>query len=356
MTTRVCRLYGAHDLRVETEPTPALRDGEALIALGAGGICGSDLHYYHDGGIGRIRVREPIIVGHEAAGRVLATAQGVDHLTVGDLVAINPSLPCGHCADCGRGAFNHCAQMRFMGSAYRTPHEQGMFRDRLAIPAVRAHRFANAIPMTQAACAEPLAVCLHAAKLAPTISGARILVTGAGPIGALMTAVIARRSPADLIVTDLHPHPLDVARAMGAKTTINVLEEAGQLEALKADRGQIDLVFECTGAAAAIADALQMLRPQGAMVMVGVAGDTPLPLNMIVSKEIQLFGSHRFHSEFADAVRAIDDGAIDVSPIISPSFDCDDAVEAFAVAGDRRRSVKTHLTFGLDERSETRSN
>ena len=134
METRLCRLYGAHDLRLESGDVAAPGWGEVCVAVAAGGICGSDLHYYHEGGIGAIRVREPIILGHEAAGRVVAAGEGTD-LAPGDIVALNPSRPCGSCTYCLRDQENHCENMEFRGSAMRMPHVQGLFRARLVLPA-----------------------------------------------------------------------------------------------------------------------------------------------------------------------------------------------------------------------------
>ncbi|MEM9575696.1 MAG: L-idonate 5-dehydrogenase [Pseudomonadota bacterium] len=345
MDTRICRLHSAHDLRLEKQTLRAPGRLEVQVAVGAGGICGSDLHYYHDGGIGQIRVREPIILGHEAAGRVVEVGEGAEGLSVGDLVAINPSLPCNRCKFCRKGEKNHCAEMKFMGSAYRTPHEQGMFRDLINIPAVRAHRFSNPVPLREAACAEPLAVCLHAASRAPELGGARVLVTGAGPIGALMTSVVAQANPAELVVTDLHDHPLSIAQKLGAMETINVTNQSEKTDVFTKGKGHFDVVFECTGASAAIRGALEMLRPGGTMVLVGVAGEVALPLNVVVSKEVRMVGTHRFHPEFSDAVQMIDAGLIDVTPIISRTFDASDVAAAFAAASDRSSALKVQLSF-----------
>ena len=131
METRICRLHGARDLHIETLPMTGPGPGEVLVALGAAGICGSDLHYWQDGGFGTVRVREPIILGHEAAGTVLALGEGVAGLAPGHRVALNPGHACGTCRFCVAGAAQHCLDMRFKGSAMRMPHEQGMFRDRM---------------------------------------------------------------------------------------------------------------------------------------------------------------------------------------------------------------------------------
>ncbi|WP_306142441.1 L-idonate 5-dehydrogenase [Roseibium sp. MMSF_3412] len=345
MTSRACVLHGVRDLRLETQPEQPTGPGDVKIAILAGGICGSDLHYFDHGGFGPVRVREPIAMGHEAAGRVVETGNDVETVQTGDLVAINPSQPCGHCLYCKAGQEMHCLEMRFMGSAYRLPHEQGLFRERVVVPARQVHRFNRTVPVRAAACAEPLAVCLHARAQASDLKGKRVLVTGAGPIGALCVAVARDAGAGEIVATDLQAVPLSIARQMGADKTVNLAEEQDGLDAYKADKGQFDVVFECSAAASAIRDALTCLRPRGTLVAVGVAGDTPMPLNLIVSKEIAFRGTHRFHAEFADAVEAINSGSIDVTPIISPSFPIEMARDAFEQAGDRAHTMKVHILF-----------
>ncbi|MCP1168051.1 alcohol dehydrogenase catalytic domain-containing protein, partial [Limimaricola sp. ASW11-118] len=140
MTNRAIRLHARNDLRLETAPDPAPGPGEVRVAVRAGGICGSDLHYWADGGIGTIRVREPIILGHEFAGHVESLGPGVTGLAAGDVVAVNPSQPCGACRFCDEGQPHHCLHMRFTGSAMFLPHEQGGFRDRITVAAGRCAR------------------------------------------------------------------------------------------------------------------------------------------------------------------------------------------------------------------------
>lgn len=349
MLTRVCRLHAAHDLRVETVETPDPAPGEVLVAVQAGGICGSDLHYFHDGGFGPVRVREPIVLGHEAAGTVIAVTEGVTGLAPGDRVALSPSQPCGSCRFCTAGQFQHCLTMRFRGSAMRFPHEQGMFRDRLAIGAAQCHRLADSVPFAEAALAEPLAVCLHAVARAQAIhgslQGARVLVTGAGPIGALCLLLARHFGAAEVVVTDIQDATLAKACALGADHALNTATDPEALAPWQADKGQFDVVFECSAAAPAVRAAIAAVRPQGTIVQVGVTGDMAIPLNLIVGKEIALAGTHRFHPEFADAVALINAGALNLAPLVSHSFALEQAAEAFAVASDRTRSVKVQLTF-----------
>lgn len=345
MSVRVCRLHGQHDLRLEAAPEVQPGEGEVLVRIGVGGICGSDLHYFQDGGFGPIRVREPIILGHEAAGTVEHLGRGVTGLAVGDRVAVNPSRPCRHCRYCEEGLFQHCLDMRFFGSALRLPHEQGLFRDRMVVPVAQCVPVSNGTSIAEAACSEPLAVCLHAANRAGELSGARVLVTGAGPIGALCAAVASYRGAAEVVVTDLHDQPLTVARRMGATGTINIAADPQALGAYEAHKGHFDVAFECSAAAPAVEAAIRCVRPLGRIIQVGVAGALPVAINALVGKEIALVGTHRFHAEFAEAASLIDSGAIAVKSIITHSFAPEDLAEAFRVAGDRAQSVKTQLTF-----------
>lgn len=348
MKTRVCRLYGQKDLRIETEEVAAPQTGQVLVGIAAGGICGSDMHYLADGGIGTIRVREPIILGHEASGRILAVGEGVEGLTAGVKVAINPSRPCGKCAYCTEGLPMHCLNMRFNGSAMRLPHEQGLFRDRIVVDAAQCIPIAEDTDLGAVACAEPLAVCLHAAKMAGEIRGKRVLVTGAGPIGILCAAAAAEAGAAEVVVTDLHDAVLAVATKMGATRVVNVARDSGEIERYAEGKGYFHIAFECSAAAPAIKSAIAALRPRGTLVQVGVVGDTPMPINALVAKEIRVQGSHRFHEEFNEAVKAITSGRIDVHPIITMRYPLEDAVEAFRNAADRSRSVKVHLAFETD--------
>jgi len=344
MQTRLARLYGKGDLRVETATVALPGPGEVLLKMAAAGICGSDLHYYQDGGFGPVRVREPIIPGHEASGIVERAGEGVD-LKAGTLVSVNPSQPCGSCKYCREAMPIHCLEMRFMGSAMRFPHEQGMIREWLVVPARQCFEVAAATTAAEAACSEPLSVCLHAASRAGEIAGKRVLVTGAGPIGALMVAVACYHGASEIVVTDLADTALEKAKAMGAGQTINVSQGAAALAEFEAGKGYFDLVFECSAAAPAIRGAIAAIRPRGTIVQIGVSGEIPIPLNAIVGKELQIHGTQRFHEEFGIAVDLISSRKIDVRPIISHSLPLEEAVAAFTLAGDRTVACKVQLSF-----------
>ncbi|MBT8424859.1 MAG: alcohol dehydrogenase catalytic domain-containing protein, partial [Silicimonas sp.] len=165
--------HAAKDLRLEDHPDPEPGPGQVLVRMQAGGICGSDLHYYNHGGFGTVRLKQPMILGHEVAGRVAALGDGVENLTEGQLVAVSPSRPCGDCAYCAEGRQNHCLDMRFYGSAMPFPHIQGAFREMLVADAAQCVP-ADGLSAAQAAMAEPLSVVLHAANRAGPIAGKRV--------------------------------------------------------------------------------------------------------------------------------------------------------------------------------------
>jgi L-idonate 5-dehydrogenase len=235
--------------------------------------------------------------------------------------------------------------MRFLGSAMRLPHTQGMFRDWLVVPAVQCHPAGSQVSPGEAACAEPLAVCLHAAAQAGEIRGKKVLVTGAGPIGALVVAAARHAGADEIVVTDLADAALDRAKAMGATRTVNVRRDPAGLAAYEADKGQFHVAFECSAAEPALRSAVVAVRPRGTIVQVGVTGEINLPLHSLVGKELRLVGSQRFDREFAIAVALISNRRIDVRPIISHEFPVHEAVRAFEQAGDRSAACKVQLTF-----------
>lgn len=345
MSTRACVLHRAHDLRVEEVPLGEPGPGQVLVRVGAGGICGSDLHYFHDGGFGPIRVREPIVLGHEVAGTIEALGTGVDGFAVGDKVALNPSRPCGVCRYCVKGLQQHCLHMQFYGSAMYMPHSQGAFRDRIVAEAAQCEPLGDVVSLAEGACAEPLAVCLHALRNAGDMTGRTVLVTGSGPIGALMVAVLRFAGAGHIVATDITDAPLRTAAALGAHTTLDTGADPDALTPYTADKGAFDAVFECSAAQGAIHGAFALVRPRGTLLQVGVAGDRTIPLNLLVSKEIRFQGTQRFHEAYPLAAELIRERRIDVRPLISDTFPLEAAADAFARASDRSRAMKVQLAF-----------
>ena len=338
-------LHAAGDLRLEEQPVSEPGPGEVVVDVAMGGICGSDLHYMRHGGFGAIRLREPMVLGHEVAGRIGAVGVRVTGLAVGDRVAVNPSRPCRACRYCLEGLPNQCLDMRFYGSAMRMPHVQGAFRDRLLCDASQCEPVAPHVPDAWAAMAEPFAVALHAVSRAGPLIGRRVLVTGCGPIGALAVVAARLHGAMEVVVTDVVDEPLARVRQIGAHRTINVATEPAWTESLKVDKGTFDVLIECSGQAQALRDGLDIVRPRGTVVQLGLGGDVALPQNVVVAKEIALLGSFRFHAEFALAVRLLNDRRVDFAPLVSHTFPAREAAQAFAIAADRRQAMKVLLDF-----------
>jgi L-idonate 5-dehydrogenase len=310
-----------------------------------GGICGSDLHYFRHGGFGAIRIQEPMVLGHEVAGTVAAAAPDVTAFKIGDRVAVNPSRPCGACRFCLEGLPNQCLDMRYYGSAMRMPHSQGAFRDALVCNASQCHAVAPGVPMAEAAVAEPFSVALHAVGRAGSLLGKRVLVSGCGPIGVLAIAAAKLHGAAEVVATDVVDEPLAIARRMGADESINAALDKVWVARNAVDKGSFDVMFVCSGNERALRDGLEVMRPRGVVVQLGLGGDVSVPQNLIVAKELSLSGSFRFHAEFALAVKMINDRRVDLSPVITHAFPVRDAVSAFELAGDRKRAMKVLLDF-----------
>jgi L-idonate 5-dehydrogenase len=341
---RALVIHQARDLRIEPHPEEQPGPGEVAIRLATGGICGSDLHYYNHGGFGAVRLKQPMVLGHEVSGHVTALGEGVSSLAIGDLVAVSPSRPCGHCSYCGQGLLNHCENMRFYGSAMPFPHIQGAFREKLVALESQCVK-ADGLTAGQAAMAEPLSVCLHATRRAGELLGKRVLITGSGPIGSLCVLAARAAGAADIVVTDLSDAALAYARKVGADRVINTRTDPDALSAYAAGKGSFDVLYECSGAAAALAGAIPAMRPRSVIMQLGLGGDMMLPVQAMTAKEIDLRGSFRFHEEFAVAVKLMQAGLINVETLISHTLPFEDAVAAFDLAGDRSQAMKVQLSF-----------
>lgn len=340
-------IHAPGDLRIEDLPTPPVGAGQLRVRVRTGGICGSDLHYWQHGGFGTVRIREPMVLGHEVAGVIEEVGAAAGDFAAGERVAISPSRPCGACRFCLQGLQNHCLDMRYFGSAMRMPHVQGAFRQQIVVDAHQAHRLADDVSDAEGAMAEPLAVALHAVNRAGPLLGRKVLVTGCGPIGAMVVIAARRAGAAQVVATDVVAQPLRKAAKVGADEAIDVAREPEALQRFADLEGRFDVLFEASGNAAALRGAFDVLRPRGVIVQLGLGGgETTLPLNTLVAKEFDLRGAFRFHEEFGVAVELINKGLVDLKPLISATLPYRDAGRAFALAADRSQAMKVLLDFG----------
>jgi L-idonate 5-dehydrogenase len=335
-----CTIHGKMDLRVQEESTRALGPRDVLLALGAGGICGSDLHYFKEGRVGAFQIREPLVPGHEASGVVEAIGSEVRRVKPGDRVAINPSHPCGHCDYCRAGRGNLCRSMYFLGSASVFPHAQGMFRERFVMgeaqltPITEAH-----ISLGEIACAEPLSIGLHAVHRAGTLLGERVLVTGAGTIGAMCVMAARLAGAAHITVSDVHDRALELGSQVGADAVVRAdLVKAEDL----AD--SVDVAIEAAGNPAALMTCLAAAKRGGRIIQVGTLPDElPFPANRVMQRELDYRGVFRAHLAFDWAVQAIRSRRVDVRPLITAQVPLSQARAAFELALDRSKSTKVQV-------------
>lgn len=342
---RAIVIHEAKDLRVEESEVREPKTGEMLVRVATGGICGSDLHYYNHGGIGEsIRLKQPMILGHEVSGYVESVGDDVTGFSRGDLVAVSPSRPCGTCQYCQKGQQNHCENMRFYGSAMPFPHIQGAFREKIVVDVSQCVK-ADGLTAGEAAMAEPLSVCLHAARRAGDMIGKRVLITGSGPIGTLSVLAARAAGASEIVITDLVDSALKFAADVGADRTINIATHADDLDQYKAGKGYFDVLLECSGAQPALAQGIESMRPRGVVMQLGLGGDMVVPMQVLTAKELDLRGSFRFHEEFSTAVQLMKNGMIDVKSLISHTIAMEDAVAGFELANDRSQAMKTQIEF-----------
>jgi L-idonate 5-dehydrogenase len=338
--TLTCRIHAAHDLRLEDEPIGDLGPHDAEIRLGAGGICGSDLHYFAHARVGAFVMREPLIPGHEASGTVARVGTAVTRVSVGDKVAINPSHPCGHCDYCRAGRLNLCRHMFFLGSASVFPHAQGMFRERFVMGEAQLTPVSEDISLGELACAEPLSIGLHAVHRAGVLTGKTVLVTGGGTIGCMCVIAARLAGAAHIVVSDIAERPLEMARRVGADATLR-----GDQAQANTIADSADIAIEAAGSPAALATCLAATRRGGRIVQVGTLPNEGIAFaaNSIMARELDYVGAFRAAQAFDWAVQYLRTRRVDVRPLLSAQLPLARAREAFELAADRSRSTKVQV-------------
>lgn len=323
-------VHAAGDLRVDELPDPEVGPNDVLVEMEWGGVCGSDVTYVRSGVSGTAVLREPLVLGHEVAGTIAALGPDVTGFTVGDRVTVHPATLVGE-FDVVENLLprtNLWPQVRYFGSAAFQPHEQGGFSRYRIVRPDQVRPLPEGVSTKEGALAEPFGVALHAVKQAGDITGKTVLVTGAGPIGALAVASAKALGAAHVVASDLSETALAIATAMGADAVVRV-----GTDDLPED---VDVVIEASGNPQSISSVLAVVRRGGTVIQVGnlPGGEVPVALGQLVTREITYRGSYRFVDEINDAI-ALMDGTVDVSPLMTHEFDINEAVRAFKIAGDR---------------------
>jgi L-iditol 2-dehydrogenase len=332
-------LVKAHKFAVEEVPTPEPGPGEVLARVLACGICGSDMHFYEHGRIGDFVVEQPLVLGHEASAEVVECGPGVRALKPGDLVALEPGIPCERCPICLSGRYNLCPHVRFMSA----PPDDGFFREYVAIPEEFAHKLPEGLDGEVGATVEPLAVGLHAIGLVGLNPADSVVVLGAGPIGLVCTAAARALGAADITTVDLLPYRLEFAGRMGASRCLNA-SDADPAELL---RDSADVVLDCVAVDATFEQTFDIVKPGGRVAWVGMAGETAaVPFQKFQVKELMVTGVFRYANRFPVAVDLLASGRVDTRPLVTHRFAFPQVEEAirFAVA-NKAQAIKTLVTF-----------
>jgi D-xylulose reductase len=306
------------------------------------GICGSDVHYYTHGAIGPFVVREPMILGHEAAGTITEVGSAVTELKVGDRVCMEPGIPDPASRASRIGLYNLDPAVQF----WATPPVHGVLRPSVVHPADYCFRLPESVSFEAGAMVEPLAVGVHAANKARVRPGDVGVVIGAGPIGLLNVLAAFAAGCAKVIVSDVDPVKLDIAAGLGAVVPVNVAE-ANLVDAVmdETDGWGADVIFECSGAERAAAGVFDPLAPGGVVVFVGIPL-TPIPYDVAKAqiKEARVEHVFRYAHVFQRCVNMLASGAIDVTPLITRTFGFSESVAAFEYAASAPRGeVKVQI-------------
>jgi L-iditol 2-dehydrogenase len=323
------QLHGLRDLRVvEAPPPPDPGPGEVQVHVEACGICGSDLHYYLEGGIGDTPCRYPMILGHEPAGRVVRSGPGVTGLDIGRLAALEPAIYCGRCEFCRAGRHNVCERIRFLS----TPEDPGFFRELVNLPADNLLPLPPSLSPQTASLYEPLAVALNALHWAALRLDESVAVFGAGPIG-LLTVAAARLSGAGRIyAVDRLPARLALARRMGADCSID-FTAADPVQAILAEtRGRgVDAAFEAAGSPQTINQCLRVARNAGRVVLIGIPGSVTVDLEFheMRRKELALFNVRRQNHHAATAIRMLAEARLPFGDLVTHTRPLDAIAAAF---------------------------
>lgn len=339
MRMKAVVVHGAKDLRIEDRPVPEPGEGQVRLRLCYAGICGSDMHYYQHGRVGASIVREPMVLGHEFSAVVDKIGSGVTGLDAGQAVTVNPTTECRVCEYCMTGHQNLCPELRYLGSAAKMPHTQGIMQEYSIIPARQCIPLPHGLDLKSAACVEPLGIAMHAASFAGNMTGRRVFVSGAGPIGCLVASVAALGGASEVIVSDIQEFPLRTACALGATSTLDARDAA----AIAALENSCDICFEASGSQAGMVSGQRAVRAGGVFVHVGYQPEelVPYPVNrMLLQKEVTVRGSQRAYHEFRTAVAMLAAKRLDVAPLITGVYPLEQGEEAIIAAGDKTRSMK----------------
>jgi L-iditol 2-dehydrogenase len=324
---RIVRLHSAGDLRLHEEDPPVAGPGETLVRVTDVGICGSDLHWFEEGGIGDAQLTRPLVLGHEIGG------VAHDGPLAGTPVAVDPAIPCGLCRQCRAGHRNLCPSIRFAGHGA----QDGGLREIIAWPTELLHPLPTALGPTVGAVLEPLGVAIHALDLAHLRTAASVAVIGCGPIGLLVVEVALASGATSVLAVEPLPHRRAAARERGADVVLSPHEVTQRLHTL-----EVDVAVEAAGNDTAVEQAMALVRPGGRVVLAGIPNEdrTSFPASLARRKGLTIALVRRMKDDVYDrGIRLVESGRVDATSLVTSSFRLDEAATAFDLAA-RRTGLK----------------
>jgi L-iditol 2-dehydrogenase len=355
---KACVLYSKQDLRVERRVITPPEYNEVQVHVNATTLCGSDMHYYNHGANGDFKVREPLSLGHESSGTVVAVGKDVKDLKVGDRVALEVGIPCEECKLCRTGRYNLCSTLKFRSSAKVFPHFQGTLQDRINCPSSWCHKLPDQINIESAALLEPLAVAIHAVKRSQMSTGSSVLVLGAGAVGLFAAAMAKISGATTIVIADIAKNRVDFAlenniathgfvvpmkRGATIDEKIEISKEiAGDIVMTPKYKnstdpvGQFDYTFECTGVESCVQTGIFATAPGGKLMFVGMGNPIQtLHIGAAALREVDLIGVFRYANAYPIGINIMAEGRIPgLEKFITHRIKgLDNAQQAFELAG-----------------------
>lgn len=339
-------LTGIRRMQMMEVPEPKVLSGkEVKIRMDVVGVCGSDIHYYTTGRIGSQVVRYPFPVGHEGAGTVVEIGKEVTRVKPGDRIAIEPAMPCGECDQCLAGRPHTCRKLRFLGCPGQA---EGCLQEYIVMPESSCYPIPHSMTSDQAAISEPLTIGVYGVQQSVPMEGKQIGILGFGPIG--MSVLLAARAEGagKIYVTDKIDARLAIAQKCGATLTVNVNKEPATEVISRAEPLLLDAVFECCGQQEALEQAIDLLKPGGKLMIIGIPefDRWSVPVDKTRHKEICIQNVRRQNHCLEKTLHYLSSGKIDVSLMPTHRFPFEKTNEAFdLVAGYRDGVMKAMIDF-----------
>lgn len=338
MKNKAIYMHGTNKMVWKDIEIPSIGESDVLIKVKCVGVCGSDLHYFSQGNIGDFVVTGDFILGHEAAGVVEKIGDEVKHLKVGDIVAMEPGVPCSQCEFCLSGKYNLCPDVEF----FATPPYHGVFAEYVKHPAKMCFKLPDNMTTTEGAMIEPLSVGLHATQTGEVSLGQTVVIYGTGCIGLATLLSAKARGASKVVVIDIVDTRLKHAKKLGADYTLNAkTEDVFSMVMSLTNQMGADVVIDTSGAEMAIKQSVNLLKPAGIIVLVGMTSnaETSFDFMKLMSKEGQIRPIFRYRNLYPTAINAVSSGQISVADIVSHYYKFNDTEQALNDALNQPESV-----------------